>query len=246
MKKIVALLAMTVLSGQAFAADAIVSAPEPAPVEYSTFSWTGAYIGAHAGYGWGRSHDVHNPNANEQKTKGGFGGLQAGYNWQFDNNVVLGAEADVSFGSVKKNWGGANEFDPYYGSDKLSTNGTVRARLGYAADRFLPFVTGGFAWGQTKYSLGCDTARVGTTIGGCTRVGAFEDSNKKTVTGWTAGAGLEYAVTDNWTVKGEYLHKNFGKNGVRLTDVNFPTSDVNNRNFKTKVNEVRIGVNYKF
>ncbi|RBO98427.1 putative outer membrane protein [Pseudochrobactrum asaccharolyticum] len=110
----------------------------------------------------------------------------------------------------------------------------------------MPFVTGGFAWGQTKYSLGCDTARVGTTIGGCTKVGAFEDSNKKTVTGWTAGAGLEYAVTDNWTVKGEYLHKNFGKNGVRLTDINFPTSDVNNRNFKTKVNEVRIGVNYKF
>lgn len=246
MKKIVALLAMTVLSGQAFAADAIVSAPEPAPVEYSAFSWTGGYIGAHAGYGWGKSLDVNNPKANEQKPKGGFGGLQAGYNWQFDNNVVLGAEADVSFGSVKKNWGGANINDPYYGSDKLSTNGTVRARLGYAADRFLPYITGGLAWGQTKYSLGCDAARVGETIGTCYTGGKnFETSNKKTVTGWTAGAGLEYAVTDNWTVKGEYLYKDFGKNKVLLLDPN-AAADINNRNFKTKINEVRIGVNYKF
>lgn len=249
MKKIVALLAMTVLSGQAFAADAIVSAPEPAPVEYSAFSWTGGYLGAHAGYGWGRSHDVNNPDASRQKTKGGFGGLQAGYNWQFDNNVVLGAEADVSFGSVKKNWGGANVNDPYYGSDKLSTNGTVRARLGYAVDRFLPFVTGGLAWGQTKYSLGCDSARVSATIGNCYSKAAFETSEKKNVVGWTAGAGLEYAVTDNWTIKTEYLHKNFGKNRVSLTDPNViggPKEFVNNRNFKTSVNEVRIGVNYKF
>ena len=250
MKKIVALLAMTVLSGQAFAADAIVSAPEPAPVEYSTFSWTGAYIGAHAGYGWGKSHDVNNPDAREQKTKGGFGGLQAGYNWQFDNNVVLGAEADVSFGSVKKNWGGANVNDPYYGSDKLSTNGTVRARLGYAADRFLPYVTGGFAWGQSKYSLGCDSDRVSATIGYCnTPAKKFDADGKKTVTGWTAGAGLEYAVTDNWTIKTEYLHKNFGKNRVSVIDPNVvggTTEWKNNRNFKTSVNEVRIGVNYKF
>lgn len=244
MKKIVALLAMTVLSGQAFAADAIISAPEPAPVQdYATFNWTGGYIGAHAGYGWARSLDVHNPNANEQKPKGGLGGIQAGYNYQFENNIVIGAEADVSFSGVKKNWGGANEFDPYYGSDKLGTNGTVRARLGYAADRFLPYVTGGFAWGQTKYTLGCDATRVVATTG-CAN--AFEDSGKKNVTGWTAGAGLEYAVTNNWTVKGEYLYKDFGKNGVRLTDVNYATSDVNNRNFKTRVNEVRVGVNYKF
>ncbi|QYM72466.1 porin family protein [Pseudochrobactrum sp. Wa41.01b-1] len=253
MKKIVALLAMTVLSGQAFAADAIVSAPEPAPVEYSAFSWTGGYIGAHAGYGWGRSHDVNNPDAKEQKIKGGFGGLQAGYNWQFDNNVVLGAEADVSFGSVKKSWMGRddNQYSPYYGTDKLGTNGTVRARLGYAADRFLPFVTGGLAWGNTKYNLGCDSTLVSVTVGKCWagKGGqAFDSNNSKTVVGWTVGAGLEYAVTDNWTIKTEYLHKNFGKNNVNLTDPNLKAADLykNDRNFKTYVNEVRIGVNYKF
>ncbi|WOC15611.1 outer membrane protein [Pseudochrobactrum sp. MP213Fo] len=249
MKKIVALLAMTVLSGQAFAADAIVSAPEPAPVQdYASFNWSGGYIGAHAGYGWGKSHDVNNPQANEQKTKGGFGGLQAGYNWQFDNNVVLGAEADVSFGSVKKNWGGANENDPYYGTDKIGTNGTVRARLGYAADRFLPFVTGGYAWAQSKYALGCDEGLVGKTIGNCYGKDAFETSAKKNISGWVAGAGVEYAVTNNWTVKAEYLHKNFGKNRVSIIDPNLDPAKswVNNRNFKTSVNEVRLGVNYKF
>lgn len=243
MKKIVALLAMTVLSGQAFAADAIVSAPEPAPVQdYASFNWSGGYIGAHAGYGWGKSHDVDNKSANEQKTKGGFGGLQAGYNWQFDNNVVLGAEADVSFGSVKKNWDASHKNDPYYGTDKIGTNGTVRARLGYAADRFLPFVTGGIAWANTKYSLGCNPASAPSGTTGCGKL--FDDNNSKNVIGWTAGAGVEYAVTNNWTVKAEYLHKNFGKNKVTLVDPNYLSAST--RNFKTSVNEVRLGVNYKF
>ncbi len=254
MKKIVALLAMTVLSGQAFAADAIVSAPEPAPVEYSAFSWTGGYIGAHAGYGWGNTQDVYNSvNSPKKKMKGGFGGLQAGYNWQFDNNVVLGAEADISFGKIKKNWvesvDGTTPSSTYYTNDKIGTHGTVRARLGYAVDRFLPYVTGGIAIADTKNTLGCTDK--GTAPGSNTcrasvnpnRV--FEDSASKTRVGYVVGAGLEYAVTDNWTLKGEYLYSNFGKKNVTLTDPNFPNAD-GTRRFKTDLSEVRIGVNYKF
>ncbi len=248
MKKIVTLLAMTVLSGQAFAADAIVSAPEPAPVEYSAFSWTGGYLGAHAGYGWASMDDVNNPEASKVKPKGGFGGIQAGYNWQFDNNVVLGAEADVSFGKMKKSWAGndTNQYDSYYGEDKIGTHGTVRARLGYAADRFLPFVTGGIAFAETKHSLGCDTARVSATngCGGKAAGGKFEDSGSKTRVGYVVGAGLEYAVTDNWTVKAEYLYSNYGKKGVTLSDPY--KNQFNERRFKTDLSEVRIGVNYKF
>ncbi|MDR2309894.1 MAG: porin family protein [Brucellaceae bacterium] len=248
MKKIVALLAMTVLSGQAFAADAIVSAPEPAPVEYSAFSWTGGYIGAHAGYGWASMDDVNNPEASKVKPKGGFGGIQAGYNWQFDNNVVLGAEADISFGKIKKSWDGrdTSQYNSYYGEDKIGTHGTVRARLGYAADRFLPYVTGGIAFAETKHSLGCDTARVSATngCGGKAAGGKFEDNASKTRVGYAVGAGLEYAVTDNWTVKAEYLYSNFGKKGVTLSDPY--KNQFNERRFKTDLSEVRIGVNYKF
>ena len=253
MKKIVALLAMTVLSGQAFAADAIVSAPEPAPVEYSAFSWTGGYIGAHAGYGWGNTQDVYNSvNSPKKKMKGGFGGLQAGYNWQFDNNIVLGAEADISFGKIKKNWvesvdgTGKNDFNSsYYTEDKIGTHGTVRARLGYAVDRFLPYVTGGLAIADTKNTLGCTGVKP-IAAGACRTLDKkFEDSASKTRLGYAVGAGIEYAVTDNWTLKGEYLYSNFGKKNVTLTDPNWPGSD-GTRRFKTDLNEVRLGVNYKF
>lgn len=242
MRKIIVLISIIISTSPAIAADIIILSTETI-----NFNWRGGYLGVHTGTGWGRSHDVNNPQADEQYPSGGFGGIQAGYNWQLDNNLVLGAEADVSFGSIKKNWSGANEYDPYYGFDKLGTNGTVRARLGYAINRLLPYITGGLAWGQTKYSLGCDSDRVGgNTTGGCTKVGAFEDTSQKTATGWTAGAGLEYAITPNWSIKSEYLYKDFGKTAVRLTDINYPTSAVNNRSFKTKINEVRIGVNYKF
>lgn len=254
MKKVIALLAMTVLSGQAFAADAIVSAPEPAPVQdYATFNWTGGYVGAHAGYGWASMQDVNNPEASKVKPKGGFGGLQAGYNYQFDNNVVLGAEADVSFGKIKKSWAGndTSAFDSYYGEDKIGTHGTVRARLGYAADRFLPFVTGGIAFADTKHSLGCDTSRVsmtrgcgGSVAGGFGNGGKFEDTASKTRVGYAVGAGVEYAVTNNWTVKAEYLYSNFGKKGVTLSDPYKNT--VSDRRFKNDLSEVRVGVNYKF
>ncbi len=242
MRNIIIFYLIFISTTPTIAADTIAASTETVNI-----NWSGGYLGAHAGYGWGRSHDVNNPQADEQKPSGGFGGLQAGYNWQLDNNLVLGTEADISFGSIKKNWGGANEYDPYYGSDKLGTNGTVRARIGYAINHILPYITGGFAWGQTKYSLGCNSDRVGgNTIGGCTKVGAFEDRSQETATGWTAGAGLEYAVNDNWSIKGEYLYKDFGETAIRLTDINYPTSDVNNRRFKTTINEIRLGINYKF
>lgn len=250
MKKIVALLAMTVLSGQAFAADAIISAPEPAPVQdYATFNWTGGYIGAHAGYGWASMHDINNPAADKKKPKGGFGGLQAGYNWQFDNNVVLGAEADVSFGKIKKNWEDSNPNSSYYTEDKIKTHGSVRARLGYAVDRFLPYVTGGLAWADTSHSLGCTpmdkAAQYNCSANATTKPKGFEDKASQTRIGYAVGAGVEYAVTNNWTLKAEYLYSNFGKKSVTLVDPYYP-NNISDRRFKTDLSEVRVGVNYKF
>ena len=235
--------AALLFTSSAMAADAVVY-NEPAPVVVDTFSWTGGYIGAHAGYGWGNTHDVNNPNADKKKLKGGFGGLQAGYNWQFDNNVVLGAEADVSFGSIKKNWMDDSQYGAYYTQDKIGTHGTVRARLGYAVDRFLPYVTGGLAWADTKHTLGCENAL--KPAGNSCKKGAadFETSQSKTRIGYAVGAGLEYALTDNWTVKGEYLYTNLGKKTVTLVDPSYPA--LSDRRFKTDTSEVRIGVNYKF
>jgi len=219
---------------------------EPAPVApaIEAFNWTGFYVGVHGGYGWGHTQDTHNPNAFGQTLTGGFGGAQIGYNYQLQNNIVLGAEADVAYSGVGKDWGGSNQFDPYYGEDKIDWSGTIRARVGYSADRFMPYITGGLAWANVDHKLGCDANRVAVTIGGCKA--PFETSKSDTAWGWTVGAGVEYAVTNNVTVKAEYLYTDLGKNDVTLVDVNYPTNPVNNREFDTSYNSVKLGLNYKF
>ena len=219
---------------------------EPAPVApaIEAFNWTGFYVGVHGGYGWGHTQDTHNPNAFGQTLTGGFGGAQIGYNYQLQNNIVLGAEADIAYSGVGKDWGGSNQFDPYYGEDKIDWSGTIRARVGYSADRFMPYLTGGLAWANVDHKLGCDRNRVAVTIGGCNA--AFETSKSDTAWGWTVGAGVEYAVTNNVTVKAEYLYTDLGKNDVTLVDVNYPTNPVNNREFDTSYNSVKLGLNYKF
>lgn len=236
-----AMLAMS--ASTALAAD-LTYEPAPVAAPAEVFNWSGFYVGVHGGYGWGHTQDTHNPNAFGQTLSGGFGGAQIGYNYQFANNVVLGAEADVAAGDIGKSWGGVNEFDPYYGEDKIDWFGTIRARLGYSADRFLPYITGGVAWANLDHKLGCDRNRVAVTIGGCNN--AFETSKSDTAWGWTIGAGVEYAITNNVTVKAEYLYTDLGKNDVTLVDVNYPTSAVNNREFDTSFNSVKLGLNYKF
>ncbi len=118
---------------------------------------------------------------------GFIGGLQAGYNWQFANNVVLGIEADIDWADL----GGNSTI--VAGSAGVATGsldyfGTIRARLGYAFDRVLPYITGGVAYGKTDF---------GTIYG---------TSTSETNWGWTIGAGVEYAFTNNITAKLEYLY----------------------------------------
>ncbi|WEK49178.1 MAG: porin family protein [Candidatus Kaistia colombiensis] len=238
--------AMLVLSASTALAADLTYEPAPIAAPAEAFNWTGFYIGVHGGYGWGHTQDTHNPNAFGQTLTGGFGGAQIGYNYQFANNVVLGAEADVAYSGIGKDWGGATQYDPYYGEDKIDWFGTVRARVGYSVDRFMPYLTGGLAWANVDHKLGCDPSRSPLTPRGCSRVGSFETSKSDTAWGWTVGAGVEYAVTNNVTVKAEYLYTDLGKNDVTLVDVNFPTDPVNNREFDTSFNSVKLGLNYKF
>ncbi|WP_029005647.1 outer membrane protein [Azorhizobium doebereinerae] len=202
-------LASALLAAPAMAAD-LARAPTPAPAIVTAappaFSWTGFYIGANAGYAWGSGTGA--ADANGLNPDGWLGGGQVGYNYQFQNNMLVGLEADVQGSDIGSSNGAL--------SSKLDYFGTVRARLGYAFDRVLPYVTGGFAWGNNKIS----------TPG-------ISESN--TLTGWTAGAGVEYALTNNWTARAEYLYTDLGKgnyNAIGEAGVNASTA--------------RLGVNYKF
>lgn len=196
-------------AGPAFAADLApaaampVKAPvaQPAPV----FSWTGFYIGGNAGYSWGSGK----AGLSGVDPDGWLAGGQLGYNYQFQNNVLVGLEADIQGGDVSGSTLGLDS--------NLDYLGTVRARLGYAMDRVLPYVTGGLAYGRNSI----------TDYG-------FESA--KTHVGWTAGAGIEYALTNNWTARAEYLY----------TDLGSKTYDNIGTDAGLTSSSARLGINYKF
>ncbi len=196
------------------------------------FSWTGFYIGGNAGFGGDKYEytfaSVPNPGNNGSQStnsSGFFAGGQVGYNYQFNNNIVLGVETDIQWSGIEGNntsttLGGATSL-----KSSLDYFGTVRARAGYAFDRFLPYVTGGFAYGDSKSSItnGFSTA---------------EGSGVKT--GWTVGGGVEYAFANNWTFKTEYLYVDLDSSeyGSALTGTAV--------NVDNKFHTVKAGINYKF
>jgi outer membrane immunogenic protein len=243
----IAASAALLLSTSAYAADVVGNEPPaPAPVAAS-FDWTGAYIGVNAGGGFGKfkhPFDVSNPgggpalaNGSLNITSGGFlGGVQAGYNWQ-SGQMIYGVEADFQGSAVK----GEGSFDVNSGgfavSGKAGTKvdwfGTVRARIGYTpVDRFMVYGTGGLAYGHVKSYL---DANLGGT--------PFSYSSSNTKAGWTVGLGAEYAVTNNWTLKTEYLYTDLGKSTVYDGDDLGPHINLKN---DVAFHTVRVGLNYKF
>jgi outer membrane immunogenic protein len=226
-------LSTLTLLGAAHAADMgrpVYKATPAAPVP---FSWTGFYFGGNIG-GARRSSQIADapssvafgwlPSPVDSDKTGLIGGLQGGYNWQA-GNLVLGIEGDISFASLKSSvsnisLSGADTF-----SANMNTLGTVRGRLGWAVDRVLFYGTGGVAFANIKNEINSPVfAPTGPS------------SNR---TGWTAGGGIEYAVTGNWTVRAEYLHVGFSdKTAVDPTGYAFA--------FKNSADIGRVGVNYKF
>jgi outer membrane immunogenic protein len=233
-----ALLASTAFVGAAAAADIqaarpVYKAPVLAPVP--VYNWTGFYVGVNAGYSWGQQDNfIGGAPIGTNNVNGFIGGGQIGYNWQV-NQIVFGLEADFQ-GSGQKGDGsftGAPGIIPastFTYTDKLDWFGTVRGRVGYAFDRWLPYVTGGWAYGHGSLS--------GAATGGVTGAGSVSN----TYSGWTVGGGLEYAFLNNWSAKIEYLYVDFG-NGPSVTLA--PSAAVLSSG-KLTDNIVRVGLNYKF
>ncbi len=177
------------------------------------YNWTGAYIGINGGGGWGRS-DVSAPFASGGfRTSGGVVGGTLGYNYQM-GQTVFGVESDVDWSNIR---GSATCGLGFSCETKNSWLATARGRIGYAFDRFLPYVTGGLAVGDIKSSV----AGVG--------------SSTTTKAGWALGGGIEAALSGPWTAKVEYLYADLGRGSSILgSDTKFNTS------------LVRAGVNYRF
>ena len=183
------------------------------------YNWTGFYAGLNAGYGTGRSEwDIP---AATISPKGMMYGVTLGYNWQA-GSFVYGLEGDYNFSNVK---GSVADCGGVIGVTCETSNtwlATFRGRVGYAFDRFLPYVTAGGAYGNIKATLS---------------PAALTASESKF--GYTFGAGLEYAFLGNWTTKIEYLYVNLGS-----FDTGFAAPVVSNVSFSESI--IRVGLNYKF
>jgi len=211
------------------------SAEMPLKAAAPRFSWTGSYIGVHAGYARSQfdgsqtiGFAVVPPSVSESlRAKGWLAGFQTGYNWQFAPNWVFGLETDSSFGKLRTNGNGivpgGGIFPTSLTVDDL---GTVRGRLGYALDRTLLYATGGLALAHQRevVTTGIGVGSIGTDIRDI---------------GWTAGGGLEYAIDPKWSARVEYLYMDLGG---QLSRTNAPATDQTS----LKIQEVKLGLNYKF
>lgn len=191
-----------------------------APVYVAGFSWTGFYVGINGGYGWGKSSWTNATAATgDFNIKGPLVGGTVGYNLQ-TGSWVWGLEGDVDLSYIKGTT--TASCGPAGCETRNRWLGTGRGRIGYAWDRFLPYITGGASFGDIKMTNG---------------VGASET---KTKFGWTAGAGLEYAFMGAWSAKIEYLYVDLGKATCSAATCGLDT-DV-----KFKANLAKVGVNYRF
>ncbi|WP_119391125.1 outer membrane protein [Taklimakanibacter lacteus] len=222
-----------------FSAVALTSAQAADVVEPAAYDWSGFYVGAQAGYGWGDTdfHYLPEDSSVGMEFDGFVGGVTLGFNGQ-RGNLVIGAEADISYSDfsddilLPSNTGANTPCLEEGCSLDIDWFGTARIRLGYAMDNILPFITGGIAFGDVESTFD---------------IGACACEIDETAFGWTIGGGIEWAFSENWSAKAEYLYVNLGQPDPEGIADNVPQDvidDVSTDDFDFSV--VRLGVNYRF
>ena len=249
-----AALAGLLTAPMAFAADlpSRKSPPAYAPPE-PIFTWTGFYVGANQGLGGGvldanvslAGAGVLSNTQTTNRASGFLAGGEAGYDYQFSNNVVLGVETDMQWSDIQAShqattWSSTGAAGSGNANIRNNLNwfGTTRLRFGYSFGRLLPYITGGVAYGEVA-------ANGEQFVGGA----LFNGSATQTTVGWAAGAGLEYALSDNLSVRAEYIYIQLpGVNGPAsgLTPPPFPplTGSFSTGSFGAHL--IRTGLNWKF
>jgi len=274
MRKLALAAAALAFTGSAYAADVLLKAAPPMAAPVFPFNWGGWYIGLNAGAGWTRESFATLPQAtlvtnpfdssplwgtalSGSSTTGFTGGGQVGYNWPSTSPVVIGVEADIEVFGGKSNANStflALPLPPPSAtvsnsiSSKTPWVATLRGRLGTTSilnPTVLVYVTGGLAMGQQDV-----TGTINTSVG-ATPIESFLFSISDTRFGWTAGAGIEWALSNNWSVGAEWLYINLTSSGqTSLTAFRGPGALATDAMSLTPSSEqlsiVRARLNYKF
>lgn len=270
MQKLIAVsVALVASTSMVHAADlGVIMMPEaPAAMMSTGYDWTGFYAGLHGGVGFGENNAAllvdypdfdagdfalaavdlgpdyeRRENIDDIDLMGGIGGVQAGYNWQH-GAIVFGLEADLSVANIT----GADDDENDVNNNGVATNyealGSVRARVGVAADRLLAYATAGVA-----YARGYDSYTYQNLDDGFVADPATNDFSD---IGYVIGAGAEYAITDSVSIKAEYQFAHFGESDAWDVDdaaggeVFGPGSDTFEA-IEHSVHTVRVGLNLSF
>jgi len=253
----------TIIAAQPAAAADMPAKSGNSPPVVSSYTWTGVYIGGNIGGAWA-SHDFRLA-PNDQVISAGFGqfvsasaradlsrasfvgGGQIGLNWQFAPHVVVGIEADANWGAFSKSRavsiinGPGARIIPLNNPQTMNEATmdfftTVRARVGYAENNWLLFATAGLATTKIKSQTNFSVQQAPFWV----EISREEGAVSKTRSGWTAGAGMEYLFTRNWSAKAEYLYIDFGTLTYNLAPF------VDTLSVQTRLHILRAGLNYKF
>jgi outer membrane immunogenic protein len=269
-KILLASVGAVALSGSAaLAADLPSQAPPPVYVPpVPIFTWTGIYVGGQVGYAWASGANrvsgvdpitgIAFNTSIGQNPNGVIGGANVGYNYQIpawswfsSSGVVIGLEGSVDGTSLTNTAAFAfPDGTSLTARTRAEIQGSIRGRLGIAWDRLLVYGTGGVAFGGFKTDFNIFGPAFVSPAG--VPFGAFGGTSNfsNTRVGWTVGGGIQYAITNNWSVRAEYRFTDWGRINNTLFSgdtfaVAFPgIGFVGNR--RIQQNQVQVGFDYKF
>ena len=232
--------AASLLTISAFAADLGIPSAPPQPV-VPPFTWTSCYAGVQAGGGWGHKQltdtvgifsGVTGYSSTSVDVTGYMVGGQFGCDYQFAPTWVIGIEGAASGGNISKTTNFAVPSFADTASFRSTTDflGSITGRLGYAFDRWLVYGKGGVALVGDRYHA--------DDVNGL----YFFDATENRI-GWTAGAGVEWAFTPDWSVKVEYDYYGFGTKSLLFIDTT--TANLNAPvNIQQNIQVVLLGINF--
>ncbi len=242
------------------------NAATKAPVA-PAWSWTGFYLGAHVDSAWGYGSfngTFVNPQAagassGTGNSSGWSGGGQIGINYEFTDPWVIGVEADGDWANIS---GSTNSCSTYTtgalvgfaagcATNKVTLNdfGTVRGRLGYVFENALFYGTGGWAWGNSSGTHVSTCEGVFCPAGSVAFSGGTA-SFSNSLSGWAAGAGIEWRFLPQWTLRAEYLHVEFDNVatsfGTTVTTILGTTPVSHTISSNNGIDIARVGFSYLF